>query len=110
MILSLADNSSNGYIVKSIDPNGVIGNDGRIHIGDYIVTLNGKSLRGLSKTDVLAILNDCEQQLQQCKNDDIMYVYIEQTHQSYGKNILLIILLYFLSLSFSPSNILFGSN
>ena len=77
MILSLADNSSNGYIVKSIDPNGVIGNDGRIHIGDYIVTLNGKSLRGLSKTDVLAILNDCEQQ---CKNDDIMYVLNIQTH------------------------------
>ncbi|OTF82158.1 hypothetical protein BLA29_015157 [Euroglyphus maynei] len=81
MVLSLADNVSNGYCVKSIDPNGVIGNDGRINIGDYIVELNGKSLRGLMKIDLLAILNDCEQQQRRrqqrrqqidTKNDDIM--------------------------------------
>nr|XP_046917647.1 pro-interleukin-16-like [Dermatophagoides farinae] len=97
MVLALADNASNGYIVKSLDPNGVIDQDGRINIGDYIVTLNGKSLRGLSKTDVLAILDDCEQRQQQqqqqrirrCKidtkndddidDDDIIIKYIPQS-------------------------------
>ena len=61
MVLTLADNGVNGYIVKNLDPNGLVHQDGRIQIEDLIVALNGNSLRHTTKEQVIDILQQCQQ-------------------------------------------------
>ena len=61
MVLTLADNGVNGYIVKNLDPNGLVYQDGRIQIEDLIVALNGNSLRHTTKEQVIDILQQCQQ-------------------------------------------------
>ena len=68
MVLTLADNGVNGYVVKSLDPNGLIFQDGRILLDDYIVALNGTSLRHTTKDQVIALLQQC----QNSANNDLM--------------------------------------
>ncbi len=68
MVLVLADNGANGYVVKSLDSSGLIFQDGRILLGDYIVALNGTSLRNTTKDQVFALLQQC----QNSANNDLM--------------------------------------
>lgn len=68
MVLTLADNGANGYVVKSLDPQGLIFQDGRILLDDYIVALNGTSLRHTTKEQVIALLQTC----QNSANNDLM--------------------------------------
>ena len=70
MVLTLADNGANGYVVKSLDQNGLIFQDGRILVDDFIVALNGNSLRNTTKDQVIAILQQC----QLSANNDLMCV------------------------------------
>lgn len=60
MVLTLADNGANGYVVKSLDAQGLIFQDGRILLDDYIVALNGTSLRHTTKEQVIALLQQCQ--------------------------------------------------
>lgn len=72
MILSLADNGVNGYIVKNLDKNGLVYEDNRIQVEDLIVALNGNSLRHTTKEQVIGILHQCEQS----SSNDLTYVSI----------------------------------
>lgn len=72
MVLTLADNGTNGYIVKSLDQDGLIYQDGRILVNDYIVALNEKSLRNTNKDQVIEILQQCQQSV----NADLTYVLL----------------------------------
>ena len=47
---------TNGYIVAHIEAGGLVERDGRFRIGDEIVNVNGKSLRGLSIEDARYLL------------------------------------------------------
>lgn len=66
--MTLADNGANGYVVKSLDGQGLIFQDGRILLDDYIVALNGTSLRNTTKEQVIALLQTC----QNSANNDLM--------------------------------------
>lgn len=68
MVLTLADNGTNGYVVKSLDQNGLIFQDGRILEDDYIVALNDTSLRNTTKDQVISLLQQC----QNSSNNDLM--------------------------------------
>ena len=59
-MLTLAENAADGYVVKSLDQNGLIFQDSRIVIGDYIVALNNKSLRNVTNDHVISILHECQ--------------------------------------------------
>lgn len=50
------DKGVNGCVVKSISPNGAIGRDGRIAVGDYIVSINNESMRRITNAQSRAIL------------------------------------------------------
>ena len=60
MVLTLADNGTNGYVVKNLDQNGLVFQDGRIVEGDFIVALNDTSLRNTTKDQVISILQQCQ--------------------------------------------------
>jgi len=47
---------TSGYIIAHIEPAGLIERDGRFKIGDEIVNVNGKSLRGISMEEATYIL------------------------------------------------------
>lgn len=69
MVLSLAENAENGYVVKNLDQNGLIFQDGRILVSDFIVALNDNSLRNATKDQVISILHEC----QLSHNNDLKY-------------------------------------
>eukprot|EP00095_Tigriopus_kingsejongensis_P005692 maker-scaffold158_size296719-snap-gene-1.24 protein:Tk05692 transcript:maker-scaffold158_size296719-snap-gene-1.24-mRNA-1 annotation:"domain protein" len=48
-----------GYYVAFIQPRGFVQRDGRLLIGDEIVNVNGRRLRGLSMAEAKAILRNC---------------------------------------------------
>ena len=45
-----------GIFVRAIDPNGVVGMDKQLHIGDRIVRVNGKSLEASTQKEAHAVL------------------------------------------------------
>lgn len=54
----IAQNTSHGYIIAEIEPDGVIASDGRFRVGDEIVNVNGRRLRGCSPEKALHLLQD----------------------------------------------------
>ena len=50
------DKGVNGCIVKSITPGGAVQKDGRLKLGDYIVSINNESLRRITNSQAKAIL------------------------------------------------------
>ena len=50
------DRGVNGCVVKTIIPTGAIGNDGRIQVGDYLVTVNNETLRRVTNAQARSIL------------------------------------------------------
>lgn len=56
--------AARGCLVKSLDANGLVYRDGRVRVGDLLVSLAGKSLCGVAKNELLTILNDCNNNTQ----------------------------------------------
>lgn len=52
----MADRGVNGMIVKLLNPNCAIAKDGRLRIGDYLVSINNESLRSVTNSQARAIL------------------------------------------------------
>ena len=50
------DKGVNGCIVKTLSPNGAIVKDGRILVGDYVLTVNNESMRRITNAQARAIL------------------------------------------------------
>ena len=50
------DRGVNGCIVKTISGVGAVGKDGRIVVGDYLVTINNETLRCVTNAQARAIL------------------------------------------------------
>eukprot|EP00095_Tigriopus_kingsejongensis_P003917 maker-scaffold85_size395806-snap-gene-2.22 protein:Tk03917 transcript:maker-scaffold85_size395806-snap-gene-2.22-mRNA-1 annotation:"PREDICTED: uncharacterized protein LOC103515305" len=48
-----------GYIIAHIDEEGPVERDGRFRLGDEIINVNGKSLRGLSMEEARGVLRSC---------------------------------------------------
>merc|ERR1719220_360891 len=48
-----------GYIIAHVEPNGLVERDGRFKIGDEIINVNGKSLRGLTMEEAKSLLKTC---------------------------------------------------
>lgn len=48
-----------GYIIAHIDEEGLVERDGRFQLGDEIINVNGKSLRGLSMDEARGLLRNC---------------------------------------------------
>ncbi|XP_046398982.1 uncharacterized protein LOC124165570 [Ischnura elegans] len=46
------------YVISHIEPNGPMDRDGRFRVGDEIVNVNGKRLRGLTPTEARTILRN----------------------------------------------------
>ena len=46
------------HYIRSVLPNGPVGQNGRLHSGDELLEVNGRKLLGLYHTDVVAILKD----------------------------------------------------
>ena len=51
-----SSSSISGCVVRSITPSGAIGKDGRIEVGDVIVSVNHESLRRITTSQARAIL------------------------------------------------------
>ena len=56
MTVDAVDKGLNGCIVKTISSGGAIGKDGRIQIGDYVVTINNETLKRITNAQARAIL------------------------------------------------------
>ena len=52
------DKRTVGYIIAYIEPGGLIDLDGRFHIGDEIINVNGQSLRGLTMEQAREVLKN----------------------------------------------------
>ena len=50
------DKAINGCLVKTIVECEAIGKDGRINVGDFILSINGESLRRVTNSQARAIL------------------------------------------------------
>jgi len=56
LTVETTDKGVNGCIVKTLSPNGAVAKDGRIVVGDYILTVNNESMRRISNAQARAIL------------------------------------------------------
>ncbi|KAF0311564.1 PDZ domain-containing protein 2 [Amphibalanus amphitrite] len=54
----IARNSGHGYLIAEMEPNGAIARDGRFKVGDELVNVNGRRLRGCALESVLDVLQD----------------------------------------------------
>ena len=59
------------HYIRSVLPNGPVGQNGRLHSGDELLEVNGRKLLGLYHTDVVAILKDLPMFLNS-ENADVM--------------------------------------
>ena len=50
------DKGMNGCIVKSMSADGAVQRDGRVQLGDYVVSLNNESMRNITNAQARAIL------------------------------------------------------
>ncbi|XP_071953522.1 multiple PDZ domain protein-like isoform X2 [Antedon mediterranea] len=57
--LTVNADKSNGVIVKSIIRGGIVHQDGRIGIGDYITAVNGETMRNLNNATARSVLRKC---------------------------------------------------
>lgn len=48
-----------GYIIAHVEPGGLVERDGRFRLGDEIINVNGKSLRGLTMEEAKSLLKTC---------------------------------------------------
>ncbi|XP_022092287.1 multiple PDZ domain protein-like isoform X2 [Acanthaster planci] len=69
--LTVIADKSNGVVVKSIIRGGAVHHDGRLAVGDYITSVNGNSMRGLSNVEARAILRRAS-----LAGDEISMTYI----------------------------------
>ena len=56
MTVDGADRPGNGCEVKTISPLGAVGKDGRIHVGDQVVSVNNENFRSVTGSQARAIL------------------------------------------------------
>lgn len=52
------DKRTVGYMIAYIEPGGLIAQDGRFHVGDEIINVNGQTLRGLSMEEARDVLKN----------------------------------------------------
>ena len=50
--VDIEDDGANGLVVRSVAPGGTFARDGRILPGDYLVKVNGESMRNISHSQV----------------------------------------------------------
>ncbi|XP_040565934.1 uncharacterized protein [Lepeophtheirus salmonis] len=55
-ISAFSEESRHGFIISSIDDDGIAGKDGRLRIGDEIININDHSLRGIDIEDAEKLL------------------------------------------------------
>ena len=67
--METAEKGINGCIVKTFVENEAIGKDGRISVGDYLLSINNESLRHVTNAQARAILRRASQ-----SSADIRYV------------------------------------
>ncbi|XP_022238826.1 uncharacterized protein LOC106457273 isoform X3 [Limulus polyphemus] len=60
MILEMIDRGVNGMLVKTLTKGGAVFRDGRIQVGDYLLSINSESLRNITKSQCRAILRRAE--------------------------------------------------
>jgi C-terminal processing protease CtpA/Prc len=68
LTLELADRGINGMIVKNLSKSGAIFRDGRISVGDFLLSINSESLRNITNSKARAILRRA-----QLIGNDIVY-------------------------------------
>lgn len=56
LTLESVDKGMNGCVVKTVAPGGAVAKDGRIQVGDYVVTINNETLRRITNAQARAIL------------------------------------------------------
>lgn len=56
LTLELADRGVNGMIVKGISSYGAVAVDGRIEVGDDLLSINSESLRNVTNSQARAII------------------------------------------------------
>lgn len=79
--MNLASDDKNACIVvKNVASNGAVGRDGRIRVGDRIVTINGKSLDGVSLAKAKSVLKRASSKSEELT---ITYVPAPQVQSSY---------------------------
>ena len=89
--MDAVDQGNNGCLVKTVTESGAIAKDGRIAVGDYLVSVNNESMRRITSAQSRAILRRAN-----LLSTDIRYVYTDITcvtlllhshikHQELGK-------------------------
>lgn len=48
-----------GYVIAHLEPGGLVESDGRFRLGDEIINVNGRSLRGLTMEEARNVLRTC---------------------------------------------------
>jgi len=56
MTVEASDKGINGCVVKTLQKVGAIYKDGRIQVGDYIMSINNESMRRITNTQARVIL------------------------------------------------------
>jgi len=56
LIVETVDTGVNGCIVRSVTEHEAVFKDGRLHVGDFVVRINGESLRRVTNAQARAIL------------------------------------------------------
>ncbi|XP_033115091.1 multiple PDZ domain protein-like isoform X2 [Anneissia japonica] len=79
--LTVNADKSNGVIVKSIIRGGIVHQDGRIGIGDYITAVNGESMRNLNNATARSVLRKCSM-----AGNDISINYISASDATAFRN------------------------
>lgn len=54
--MEVADKGINGVIVTSISEGGAVYKDGRIQVGDYILSVNNESMKRITNSQARAIM------------------------------------------------------
>ena len=56
MTVDATDKAVNGCLIKTITPSGAVGKDGRLCVGDYVISVNNESMRHITNAQARAIL------------------------------------------------------
>lgn len=56
LVVETVDKGINGCVVKTLVDCEAVGKDGRIHVGDYVLSINNESLRRVTNAQARAIL------------------------------------------------------
>lgn len=55
---------STNYVISKIEPRGLAGRDGRIQVGDELIKVNGKRMRGLTPDEAKTVLRNAHKEVE----------------------------------------------